>query len=179
MSWARLMNLLMMNLTSLSFAMIRGDISEMVVKGHVTTNDGRLEYKLSEKASVASLIMGLVSPDDPSDIVFVESLQAEQCSEVQNGEVVNILGKGELLYPACFALSPVENVLRAFINLKLAEIDEQYKGGVIGFLLEQMRTDSAMEIERAQKFFVPFQGNRGGRKIQQPLSSRGLARLGH
>lgn len=158
-SWADLVNFLKRNMHALKFTVIKGDISDLVIRGHISSGDNsQVAYKERENSSVASLIRGLPRKD-PSDIVFVECFQAEECSEVKQAQVINILKGRQLLYPVCFALPQCENVLRAYLNLGLATIDETRPGGVVGLLLEQMRADGlSIDLPRARRFFVPYYG---------------------
>lgn len=138
---------------------IEGEISgKMALKYLANKKEDVKEWLTPETASVNSLIAavnGEIGTD--CEVVFAEVFQAEQTRPVRDGDVFNILKPKQVLYPVSFAVRKSDYILRNFINLKLLEIEENGKDGILGIILEELKKHpdcSHYTLEDIQRYFV-------------------------
>jgi ABC-type amino acid transport substrate-binding protein len=124
---------------------IEGEVSGKMARKYLIPKGAEVtEWLTSETASVNSLIAALNGGGTESEceVVFAEIFQAEHTPSVRDGEVINILMSKQLTYPVSFAVRKSDYVLRNYINLKLLEIEQTVKDGILGIILEELRKHS-------------------------------------
>jgi ABC-type amino acid transport substrate-binding protein len=145
------------NLRDLKLTAIEGELSGKMILKHLQVEKSKVNWLGRDEASVSGLIGSLESKEMPSDVVFAEVFQAELTNPVKSGSVINLLENKQLLYPVSFAIRKQEYVLRHFINLKLAEIDEEYPGGILGFILDELKKHpdfQGFDLDQIRRYFV-------------------------
>jgi Bacterial extracellular solute-binding proteins, family 3 len=120
----------------LTVVAIEGEISgKMALKYLGLRRDEVKEWLMPETAPVSSLISAVNGEEGMEcDVAFAEVFQAEQTKPVKKEEVINILKPKEVLYPVSFAVRKQDYILKNYINLKLLEIEETAKNGVLGII---------------------------------------------
>jgi ABC-type amino acid transport substrate-binding protein len=136
---------------------IEGELSDMMAKKLVEKHC--LPAKSDTIDPSADNVSGLISKleDDDSDVVFVESLIAEQHRLVRDGTVINILRDFELLYPVGFAMRLGDYVLRNYVNIKLLELDDKYPHGILEMIHLELRNTpdyKNLTMEDVKRHFI-------------------------
>jgi ABC-type amino acid transport substrate-binding protein len=162
---------------------IAGELSEKLT-AKLKNSHMKVVTLTGTQASLASLIGLVAEPESPVDFVFAERLIADRMEEIRDKKVINLLKPAELTYPVCFAMRPNEHVLRNYINLRLMEIDQEAKYGIVGLLIEffnRHRSDK-IDLETGRHYFIRSlaylkRPKANGRGALPPTESDGVLNL--
>jgi ABC-type amino acid transport substrate-binding protein len=177
-SFEQVMELLSRLKDVLKLTAIDGELSGKMILKHLKIRREKVTWLSRDESTVAGLIGAVEDDEMPSDVVFAEVFQASQTEAVKSGSVINLLTPKQLLYPVSFAVRKQEYVLKNFINLKLAEIDEKYDEGILGFILKELKEHpdfKLFDMPQVKQYFV--RGKTFGYPVVVENKSRPVLRI--
>ena len=131
-----------------------GEINELVLKQHFPNVE--LEYD-SESYEVNIALSQLASTSSNREIVICERFIAKEHEEFKKGNIKNILGERQLLYPVVIMMRKGEQALRKYVNLRLMSMfDSQEYGDIFGKNLERVGADPSIDDVKSNLFLSYF-----------------------
>jgi hypothetical protein len=128
----------MRGIKSACFGGVTGEISQKLAQKHGHGAKILTFRELEQDAS--SLVTAVGTGSTKANAVFAESMLAELSDGFSSAQMINILGRKELLYPVGFAVSRGDYQLRNLLNLKILEAHEATPDKIFELLAAHIET---------------------------------------
>lgn len=135
----------------LRFMSVKGEISEKLANKYSPPNS--IE-PLEGRTVLRNLFERVAASKSQQYALFCESFYAHYQPKVKSGEVVNVLGWHQILYPVCFAVRLSDYQLVNLLNIRLLQFTQM--GGALPLLAKQLSSyqKDTLTVEEVKKHFV-------------------------